>query len=57
MALAGKRILVTRPRELAQALAALVAAAGATPVLYPAIEIHDLEDDGAARARHARAGV
>jgi uroporphyrinogen-III synthase len=57
MALAGKRILVTRPRELAQALAALVAAAGATPVLYPAIEIHDLEDDGAARARLARAGV
>lgn len=53
-ALAGRRILVTRPRELAQGLAALIAQAGGEPVLYPAIEIRDPEDAGAARAALAR---
>ncbi|HEY4638059.1 MAG TPA: uroporphyrinogen-III synthase, partial [Burkholderiales bacterium] len=54
LALAGRRILVTRPRELAQGLAALIAQAGGEPVLYPALEIRDPEDAGAARAALAR---
>lgn len=54
LALAGRRILVTRPRELARGLAALIAQAGGEPVLYPAIEIRDPEDAGAARAALAR---
>jgi len=49
-ALEGRRILVTRPRELAAGLAALIAGAGGEPVLFPAIEILDPEDAGAARA-------
>jgi len=53
-ALAGRRILVTRPRELAQGLAALIAQAGGEPVLYPGIEIRDPEDADAARAALAR---
>lgn len=56
-ALAGRRILVTRPRELAQGLADLIAGAGGTPVLYPAIEILDLEDARAVRALLARAAA
>ena len=52
--LAGRRILVTRPRELAQGLAGLIAGAGGEPVLYPAIEIRDAEDPAAARATLAR---
>jgi uroporphyrinogen-III synthase len=55
MPLAGRRILVTRPRELAQGLAALIAGAGGEPVLYPAIEILDLEDERPVRAQLARA--
>jgi uroporphyrinogen-III synthase len=54
LALAGKRILVTRPRELAQGLAALIVQAGGEPVLYPGLEIRDPEDAGAARAALAR---
>lgn len=54
MALAGQRILVTRPRELAGGLAALIRAAGGEPVLYPAIEIRDPQDPAAARALLAR---
>jgi uroporphyrinogen-III synthase len=54
LALAGRRILVTRPRELAQGLAALIARAGGEPVLYPALEIRDPEDADAARAALAR---
>jgi len=53
-ALAGRRILVTRPRELAAGLAALIAEAGGEPVLFPAIEIRDPEDAGAARAALGR---
>ena len=54
--LAGKRILVTRPRELAQGLADLVAGAGGEAVLYPAVEIRDPQDPAAVRALLARAG-
>jgi uroporphyrinogen-III synthase len=55
--LAGRRILVTRPRELAAGLAALIAGAGGEPVLYPAIEIAEPEDIGPARALLSRAGT
>ena len=54
-ALAGRRILVTRPRELAAGLAELIAREGGEPVLYPAIEIRDPENPAAARALLARA--
>ena len=37
--LARRRVLVTRPREQASALAALIAAAGGEPILFPAIKI------------------
>jgi uroporphyrinogen-III synthase len=53
-ALAGRRILVTRPRELAQGLAALVREAGGEPLLYPALEIRDVADPAPARAVIAR---
>ena len=53
-ALAGRRVLVTRPRELAQGLAALIAQAGGEAVLYPAIEIGDPDDPAAARAALGR---
>jgi uroporphyrinogen-III synthase len=52
--LGGRRILVTRPRELAGGLAARIAQAGGEPLLYPAIEIRDPEDEGAARAALGR---
>jgi uroporphyrinogen-III synthase len=52
--LAGKRIVVTRPRELAQGLAALIAQAGGEPLLLPTIEIRDAEDPAPARALLAR---
>ena len=42
--LAGRGIVVTRPRELAQPLAALIAAAGGEPLVFPAVEIEDLPD-------------
>lgn len=54
MPLAGKRILVTRPRELSQGLAALIAGAGGEPLLYPAIEIRDPVDPAPALALLAR---
>lgn len=50
MALAGKRIVVTRPREFAGGLAALIARAGGEAVMFPAIEIRDVEDPARARA-------
>ncbi|HET9733968.1 MAG TPA: uroporphyrinogen-III synthase [Burkholderiales bacterium] len=52
--LAGRRILVTRPRELAQELAALIREAGGEPLLYPALEIRDAADPAPARALLAR---
>jgi uroporphyrinogen-III synthase len=54
VALAGRRILVTRPRELAQELATLIRAAGGEPLLYPALEIRDAADPAPARALLAR---
>jgi len=44
--LAGKGIVVTRPAYQAQALARLIEGAGGTPILFPAIEIRDIEDIG-----------
>jgi uroporphyrinogen-III synthase len=52
--LAGRRVLVTRPRELAQPLAAGIAREGGEAVLYPAIEILMPADPAAARERLGR---
>lgn len=43
-ALAGRRVVVTRPAGQAAHLAALIHAAGGEPVLFPALEILDAED-------------
>ncbi len=43
--LAGKTILVTRPAEQAHALAGLIAEAGGRALLFPAIELRDVEDE------------
>lgn len=48
--LAGRRIVVTRPREQAAGLAARIREADGEPVLFPAIEIRDLADLGAFHA-------
>jgi uroporphyrinogen-III synthase len=42
--LAGKRILVTRPRAQAAALCDKLAAQGATPIVFPTIEIAPLDN-------------
>jgi uroporphyrinogen-III synthase len=42
--LAGRRILVTRPREQAAGLAALIREEGGEPILFPAIEIAAVAD-------------
>lgn len=42
--LAGKRILITRPRAQAADLCAKLAALGAQPIVFPTIEIAPLED-------------
>ena len=42
--IAGKRILVTRPRPQAADLCAKLAAQGATPIVFPTIEIAPLDD-------------
>lgn len=47
--LAGRGIVVTRPREQAARLAALLEAAGATALVFPAIEIADAADPAPAR--------
>jgi uroporphyrinogen-III synthase len=46
--LAGRGIVVTRPRDQAAGLAALIEAAGGRAFLYPAIEIEDVSDPAAA---------
>lgn len=51
--LAGVGVLITRPVGPAASLAARIAALGGTPVLFPAIEIADLEDRTALDARLA----
>lgn len=49
-ALAGSRVLVTRPREEAGALCAAIEAEGGRTVRWPALEVGVLADLGAARA-------
>src|SRR3954470_18257221 len=43
-ALAGRGIVVTRPAHQAERLAGLLREAGARPILFPVIEIADVED-------------
>lgn len=43
-ALAGRRVVVTRPAGQSAHLAALIRAAGGEPLLFPALEIFDAED-------------
>jgi uroporphyrinogen-III synthase len=51
--LAGVTVVVTRPRAQAAGFAARMTAAGATPLLLPALEIEPVELDAEARARLA----
>jgi len=44
--LAGRSIVVTRPAHQSQSLARLIKNAGGRPILFPAIEIRDVEDLG-----------
>lgn len=44
--LAGRTIVVTRPEGQAGALADLIREAGGTPIVFPVIEIRDLDDPG-----------
>ena len=44
--LAGKGVVVTRPAQQAQALARLIEEAGGRAILYPAIEIREMDDLG-----------
>ena len=44
--LEGRGIVVTRPRAQAETLAALLRAAGGTPLMFPAPEIRDLPELG-----------
>jgi len=46
MSLAGRGVLVTRPRELAQGLAQRVEAAGGRAIVFPTIEIEPLPHAG-----------
>ncbi len=45
--LAGRGILITRPAEQSAALARLIEREGGRPIVFPAIEILDVEDCGA----------
>jgi len=54
--LSGKRVLVTRPGDQAEAFAAQLRAAGAEPILAPTIAIGPPDDPAAARMAAARAG-
>jgi len=49
MSLAGRGIVVTRPRELAPGLARRIESAGGKAILFPAIEIEDLPPPQALR--------
>src|SRR5687767_12190334 len=49
-ALAGRGIVITRPARQAVALAALIEAQGARAILFPVMEILDIEDRGALEA-------
>jgi uroporphyrinogen-III synthase len=54
--LSGKRVLVTRPGDGAEAFAAQLRAAGAEPILAPTIAIGPPDDPAAARKAAAHAG-
>jgi uroporphyrinogen-III synthase len=43
--LAGRTIVVTRPAEQARELARLIAESGGRPLLFPVIELRDVEDE------------
>jgi uroporphyrinogen-III synthase len=47
MSLAGRGVLVTRPRELAPGLAKRIADAGGRAIVFPAVEIEPLPQSGA----------
>lgn len=53
----GCRVWVTRPRDRAAALCALVRAAGGEPVTFPLVEIAPAPDAAAARAQLAGVGT
>ena len=46
MSLAGRHVVVTRPAGQAAHFATALTEAGAIPVLYPVLEIRDIEDTG-----------
>jgi uroporphyrinogen-III synthase len=48
--LADRRIVITRPAGQAAGLAGMIAARGGVPVLFPVIDIHDLDDPAALHA-------
>jgi len=50
MPLAGKRIVITRPRAQAATLAEKLSALGAQPILFPTIEIAPMADDAPLQA-------
>jgi uroporphyrinogen-III synthase len=54
--LAGRTVVVTRPAAQAQALAERIRAAGGTPVVFPVLEIRDVEDPAPLRAIIRRIG-
>jgi len=47
MTLAGRGIVITRPAHQSDALAALIRERGGRPILFPVIEIRDVEDTAA----------
>jgi len=49
MPLAGKRIVITRPRAQAASLAEKLLALGAEPILFPTIELAPMDDDAPLR--------
>ena len=48
--LAGRGVLITRPAAQAAHLAALVSGSGGRPIVFPAVEIADIEDSAALTA-------
>ncbi|WP_334158032.1 uroporphyrinogen-III synthase [Oryzomicrobium sp.] len=52
--LAGRTVVVTRPRDQAAVLAAGIEALGGAALILPALEIGPVDDDGALRAAAAR---
>ncbi len=52
--LSGRNIVVTRPAEQARVLAEMIARCGGSPVLFPVLAIHDIEDQSPLREVAAR---